>query len=288
MGNDAKEPEAGSCLTLNNDLKDARAALNDARRLLNEIKAEMGKCPQGKDGTLVEAFKAASAAFDKARTSFAAIENFDRDLKMVIHEALPISYRKHTELKDRKDDISALKDEGYARALVNVQRIKDPLERMDALMRFAAIEKWAMEKLDASERKLWSRQRYHSETNIRSATNRDDVAMMERFKDSLRDKKRIHGLRIRDLLDLFFSTRKEIVKAVAGLTDGMASAMPSDYEHSRDVSLRYDIVAYLDSIKAAEEKFRNPSGLIARTGRCVRRRNYSMPSSLCCSAQIGV
>lgn len=288
MGSDTKEPETGSCLTLNNDLKEARAALNEARRLLGEIKAEMGKHPKGETGTLVEAFKAASAAFDKARMSFAAIEDFDRDLKMVIHEALPISYRKHTELKDRKDEVSALTDEGYARVLVNVQRVKDPYERMDALARLVAIEKWAMEKLDASERKLWPRQRYHSETNIRSATNRDDVAMMERFKGSLRDKKRIHGLRIRDLLDLFFSTRKEIVKAVAGLTDGMASAMPNDYEHSQDVSLRYDIVAYLDSIKATDEKFRNPSGLIARTGLRVRRRTYSMPSSLCCSAQIGV
>lgn len=288
MEEKAYNPEAGSCLTLNDDLKEIRAALNDARRLLGEINAGMGKHPADGNGTLTEAFKAACAAFGAAQSGFKAIADFDRDIKSIIREALPITYRKRTELNKRKDDVSSLTDEGYARALVNVQRIADPYERMDALIRFAAIEKWAMEKIDANADRLLSRQVYHSETKVRSATNLEDKAIMERFEKGLNDKKRIHGLRIKTLLDLFFSTRKEIVKAVSDLSDGMSTAMPSDYELSREVSLRHDIVRYLESIKSGEERFRDPSGTVSRTGRRVRRRGYSMPSSLCCSAQIGV
>lgn len=170
---------------------------------------------------------------------------------------------------------------------MNVQRIADPYERMDALVRFAAIEKWAMEKIDANADRLSSRHAYHSETTVRSATNLEDRAIMERFEKGLIDKKRIHGLRIRTLLDLFFSTRKEIVKTVSDLSEGMSRAMPYDFELSREVSLRHDIVRDLESMKTVEERFRDPSGTVSRTGRRVRRHNYSMSSSSCCTAQIG-
>lgn len=280
------EPEAGSCLTLNNDLKEIRTALNDARRLLDEIKAGLGKQSNSSVETLTGAFNAATVAFRAAQSGFNAIANFDRDLKAIIREALPITYRKRTELKSRKDDLSALTDEGYARALVNVQRIGDPYERMDALVRFAAIEKWAMGKIDANADRLCSRQKYHSETKIRSATNLDDKAIMDRFTKGLCDKKRIHALRIKTLLDMFFSTRREIVRTIAGLSDEMASAMPSDYELSREVSFRYDIVRHLESIKTAEEKFRDPSRMVSRTGRRVRRRACSTSRTTSSLAQI--
>jgi len=283
----AHEPEAGSCLTLNNDLKEIRAALNDARRLLGEAKAAMATRTKDGDGTLVEAFKGAVSAFNAAQSGFNAIENFDRDIKTVIREALPVSYRKHTELTKDSGTVSSLSDEGYARVMVNVRKVADPFERMDALLRLAAKEAKAMKDCDARMDKLGDRAYYYTVTERQSDGSRDDMAKTDVLVQHVRDRKRIHGLRLKAALDLFFSTRMEVMKVVDGASSAMASLVPSDFEPARDASFRYDAMRYLENMKAAEDAFRNPSGLIARTGRRVRRRTYSMPSSLCCSAQTG-
>lgn len=288
MEEKAYNPEAGSCLTLNNDLKEIRAALNDARRLLGEIDAGMGKHPADGNGTLTEAFNAACAAFKAAQSGLNAIADFDRDIKSIIREALPINYRQRTELNGERSKVVSLTDEGYARVMVNVQKIADPFERMDALHRLAAFETYAMRKNDEKLSKLNDRSHYHRVTERQSEDSASDMATTNDVVRRINDMKRIHSLRLKHILDLFFSTRKELVKVIADQSHSMASVMPSDCESARDASLRYDILGHLETTKEAEDVFRDPSGQISRTGRRVRRRSYSMPSSLCCSAQIGV
>ena len=280
--------EAGSCLTLNNDLKEIRAALNDAWRLLGEAKAEMVKRRTDGEGALTEALKAACVAFKAAQSGFNAIANFDRDIKSIIREAIPIIYRQRTELNSERSKVVSLTDEGYARVMVNVQKIADPFERMDALQRLAAFETFAMRKCDEKLSKLNDRRHYHRVTERQPEGSRSDIAVTNGMLGRINDVKRIHGLRLKNILVLFFSTRKELVKVIADQSRSMASVMPRDYEPVRDASLRYDILGHLETIKVTEDVFRDPSGQISRTGRRVKRRSYSMPSSLCCSAQIGV
>lgn len=288
MADDKRESEAGSCLTLNDDLNDARTALNDARRLLVAAKDLLCKRTKDGDETLEGAFKGATAAFNAAQSKFNAIAELDRDIKSVIHETLPIFYRKRVELDKGSATVASLTDEGFALVMARIGKIADPLERMDALWRIVALHRKAMKSCDEKLHKLGERNTYNRITDRQSEGTRADAARTGDLIQRVKDKRRIYELRLKDALGLFFATRMELVKSLAELTHTMAMVTPSDCEMARDASLRYDIVRDLEAIKCDEDRFRNPEGLIARTGRRARKRTHSMPSSLCCSAQIVV
>ena len=179
-------------------------------------------------------------------------------------------------------------DEGFARAMKFIGTHENPFDRLNVLCWIAERIKNELHKRELRIRRLTTR--IENSRGDRSEMNKNEVANARRLIASIKSGSTPYNTRLATVLDLFASIRKDVLDGLLSYTEDFASSIPDGCQGrgTPPTAMTSPPRSVGSWTSTSPSRIRASPASGVRRVKAHRASNHSMPSSLCCSAQIGV